>query len=308
MKFRAGDTQFVASSDPLASGTTSGTLGATLSAAASHSAESRVPDPRRPDEVEKPTWLAPSSIRAFRGKQVGTRPLNNEQGAVQEPPTGYAWSVGGGGAPTGAPPKHPNDPEAHAGFDPLWNHPSDMLGVGPLMPGNYGSFAPQPTDSQAHEIHGPNDFADPRHTSAYAMTQARYESSDSDQANRQDLPGDTDIPIALYERPPEQFRMGRPARHPSLYLFERPFDQWAAHHLSGNRIRPQSPPDVSGSGIDRRYGPGASMPIRNSDDAPDENDAYPGAHFAPSGMNPTGAQRNTWRLQPMPWDQNLVNI
>lgn len=284
-----------------------GQIGPSIAATASHRANSRtnVPDPRRnPPPVESAPYHSPSSVRAFRSPGSGTRPLNNDAGVGLDDPTTFVWSVGNGGAPTGSG-NDVADTRAHLGFDPARGHVSDGMGIGNVDYGGFNSAIKKPfSDPQAHEVTLLTDKSDPRRGAATDQEEKRFETSEYEQVNSAGVIAQTNSQV-VYDKPQEWFHRGRPARKIRTYDFARPFDQWAAHYMTGQKVLPSSPVSVGGQDITNT--PHASTPLRTYREDEVPGDAYNGPYFPAPGMESVGPNRNTWRLQPQRWDELLIN-
>lgn len=109
--------------------------------------------------------------------------------------------------------------------------------------------------------------------------------SDADDVNMEDV---TVRPRAGAQDP----RLARPSSVPR-WLYQRPFDQWAAEH----------PPGLKGVSGPPRVG----LPISTrAEVAVTPQSGFHVVTPAP-GMSPVGLQPNTWRVTPQSWDQDLVN-
>lgn len=287
-----------------------GQIAPTFAASALHGSNSRtnVPDPRRnPPAVEAPPVITSGGRRSFRAPYTGGRPLNNDVGVIDEAASGYAIGNQSGGSLTSAPSENA-DVEAHEGFDPLWNSVSDLVGIGNKNYGNYSSEMGGFTDAQAHQVHPGTDNADPRHGNAYLASpipNPDFEPLTDTVIDIQNAPTSVDPVVVPDQKPPSFFHGGRPAKALIPWLYMRPFDKAFADNFTGQKIRPVSPPSVGGAAVTAT--PRASLPIRTTSEDDVAGDAYPGPTFAAPGMNPIGASRNTWRLQPQPWDTFLID-
>ena len=294
------DTDYPQEGNPLVPGQ----IGASLAAGAFHQPNGRVSvvNPRsNPPQVEAAPITTPSSVRAFRGPADPGRPRNNEEGVTLEGPNTFVWTQNGG-APSGAP-DDVFDEAAHMGFDPMYGRPTEMVGIGPLNTGGFSSMLPKATDQQAHEVHRHTDFSDKRRDRSAALPEKAYETSAYDNENFAGrlVPVNPQI---MYEKPYEWFLRGRPAKVIHANTFVRPFDQWAAHNMTAVKALPSSPRNVGGQVIDAT--PHASLPLRTTVESEVPGDAYSGAYFPAPGMQGYSGTRNTFRLQPEPWDEFLV--
>lgn len=283
-----------------------GQIGGSIAATALHNRNSRtnVPDPRRnPPMVESAPYRSPTSIRAFRAPGSPGRPLNNDPGVELDEPTTFVWGVGSGGAPSGTG-DDPVDVRAHMGFDPVFGGVSDSLGVGPKDYGHFNTMAGQFADAQAHIVHRHTDMSDPRRGQAPNDPAPEFETSAYETSNYPGAPSPTNSQV-VYDKPQEWYHRGRPAKKIRVYDFLRPFDQWASHNMTGQKVRPQSPTNIGGQSVDAT--PRASLPLRTYREDEVPGDAYNGAYFPAPGMEAAGPSRNTWRLQPQRWDEFLIN-
>lgn len=140
---------------------------------------------------------------------------------------------------------------------------------------------------------------DPRRQST-ALTTAGYplspnRSSNSREEFRAEPHGPVAIPgVAPLTAPRAGSTSADPAHTAGMprYLYDRPFDQWAAHH----------PPEISKLGLPS---PLASSPIRQT--IPTEGaDVSPGGVSGITSPIPRAVWRNTVRMQPTPYDESAV--
>jgi hypothetical protein len=103
----------------------------------------------------------------------------------------------------------------------------------------------------------------------------------------------SDQVVIEHHAPPVEVRAGRPTddgspghlrlRYPR-WIYQRPFDQWQERRLNGNK------PELAVH---------VGTPVRTYEEAP-------GKMPAP-GMTADGPRPNTWRVEPSPWDQELIS-
>lgn len=147
-----------------------------------------------------------------------------------------------------------------------------------------------------HESRG---VPDPRRQSN-ALTVAGYpaspeRTSSSREERRAEPHGPVSIPgVAPLTAPRAGSTSADPHHEAGMprYLYDRPFDQWAAHH----------PPEVSKLGLPS---PLASSPIRQT--IPTQGgEPSPGGVSGVTASQPLSVWRNTVRMQPTPYDESAV--
>lgn len=147
-----------------------------------------------------------------------------------------------------------------------------------------------------HESRGQ---ADPRRQSTALSTAGYPMSPERTSASRQEFRAEPHGPVSIpgvapLTAPRAGSTSADPAHVPGVprYLYDRPFDQWAAHH----------PPEVSKLGLPS---PLASSPIQQTIPTPG-GDPSPGGVSGVTGSAPLSVWRNTVRMSPTPYDESAV--
>jgi hypothetical protein len=148
-------------------------------------------------------------------------------------------------------------------------------------------------------VHASVGEADPRRQSATSLTAGYPVSPERTSSSREEYRAEPHGAVSIPGvHPLTVNKAGSTSADPHhvagvpRYLYDRPFDQWAAHH----------PPEVSKLGMPS---PLASAPIQQSVPTPG-GDVSPGGVSGLTINAPVSVWRNTVRMQPTPYDEQAV--
>lgn len=262
----------------------------------------------RAGSIVEPTVQGPGHVRSFTGG-----------GGFPEAAVGGGSNVGGGAVPTtqvigthtAGVPVLPTAPGDH-----IQGHGSGV--VAPVGSGGPGVFTGGGTGAVTNEpwAHRGFGMVERRRTGPVSVPGGPVDELSKHQWFG--LPGEAPLPEGLSQTEKAGGAAGvtlpaptRPTRKPSNVgsAYHRPFDiELGSVPNNGAKVvvktgSPAYGPNGQNAGIDHA----ATTIMVSNDSGSNKFPGYSGGVGAPAGMTQTGYRRNSWRLQPQPWDTFIVD-